>query len=234
MANAHEPGIRMGKQTTNAAESHAPLSPSARRRQREREQRYQTILSAAETLFARQGYHKAGMEPIADMAEVSVGTVYFYFKNKEDLLIQLLDVIGYQLRNLLGREFRQADMSLAGFERAGKVFFEEFCLHYPERLAIIFRESVGQSPLVEAHRKKIFDRLTADLRSALERLQAHLEQTFPSPLSAEVMATCIMGMYERLAYQYMLWEDRRDDLQTVGEDAVAFILGGIRHLCRPD
>ena len=220
----------------NQLEKHAPEndgspSRSAQRRQREREQRYQTILRAAETLFAGEGYHKAGMERIADMAEVSVGTVYFYFKNKEDLLIQLLDEIGYQLRDLLGRAFRQADMTLAGFERAGKVFFEEFCPHHPERLAIIFRESVGQSPLVEEHRKKIFDRLITDVREALERFQANTGVSFQSPLSTEVMAVCIMGMYERLAYQFLIWEDRSTDLKTIGEDAVAFIMGGVKNLC---
>jgi len=172
------------------------------------------------------------MERIADAAEVSVGTVYFYFKNKEDLLIQLLDEIGYQLRNLLGREFRKDDISLSGFERAGRVFFEEFCPHYPERLAIIFRESVGQSPLVEEHRKKIFDRLIADVASALERLKINTGVTFQSALSTEVMAVCIMGMYERLAYQYLIWQDRTADLKTIGADAVAFILGGVKNLCR--
>jgi AcrR family transcriptional regulator len=221
-----------------AASSQVPVEPaelpsrSAQRRQREREQRYQTILRAAETLFAHEGYHQSGMERIADAAEVSVGTVYFYFKNKEDLLVQLLDEIGYQLRDLLGREFRKDDISLSGFGRAGKVFFEEFCPHYPERLAIIFRESVGQSPLVEDRRKKIFDRLIADVASALERLKANTGVAFQSPLSTEVMAVCIMGMYERLAYQYLIWEDRTDELETIGEDAVAFILGGVKNLCR--
>ena len=215
-----------------ATDNDGSISRSARRRQREREQRYQTILRAAETLFASEGYHKAGMERIADMAEVSVGTVYFYFKNKEDLLIQLIEEIGYQLRNLLGQAFRQADMSLAGFENAGKVFFEEFCPHYPERLTIMFRESVGQSSLVETHRKRIFDRLIADVREALERLQENTGVTFQSPLSTEVMAVCIMGMYERLAYQFLIWEDRTTDLKTIGEDAVAYILGGVKNLCR--
>ena len=75
-------------------EPRAPLSKSALRRQREREQRLETILAAAGRLFAREGYHRTGMERIADEAEVSVGTVYFYFKNKEDLLVKLLDQTG--------------------------------------------------------------------------------------------------------------------------------------------
>jgi len=65
------------------------------RRQREREQRFQSILDAAENLFAKKGYHHTNMDEVADLAEVSVGTVYFYFKNKEDLISKMLEKIGF-------------------------------------------------------------------------------------------------------------------------------------------
>lgn len=209
----------------------SPQNKSALRRQREREQRYQTILKAAERCFAREGYHKASVELIADEAEVSVGTVYFYFKNKEDLLIHLLNDIGFQLRELLGREFRKADGTDEGMQRAGKVFFDEFCPHYPERLLIFFRDAVGQSAEVEVHRKKIFNRLILDVREALERLALQQGKAFQSKLAAEVMAVSIMGMYERIAYHYLIWQkDRSKDLATIGSDAVDFIMGGIPNL----
>lgn len=210
-----------------------PMSKSALRRQREREQRYQTILKAAETLFGREGYHKASMEQIADLAEVSVGTVYFYFKNKEDLLIHLIAEIGFKLRNMLGEEFRKSDFSMEGFRRAGEIFFEDFCPNHPEWLSILFRESAGQSPQVEAHRKKIFNKLIGDVTKALLRLEQNSGVRFHSAMSAEVMAVSIMGMYERIAYQYLLWQDEPAvDLKTIGEDAVSFIVGGIENLSR--
>ena len=210
----------------------APLSKSALRRQREREQRLETILRAAQTLFAREGYHKASMEKIADTAEVSVGTLYFYFKNKEDLLVKLLSQIGFDLRNMLGVAFKNADGSLAGIREAGRMFFEEFCPHHPQSIAIFFRESVGQSELVEAHRKKIFDKLIDDVCQALIRVCENQESYFQSDLSAEVMATSIMGMFERIAYQYLIWQDRSEDLKTIGQDAMDFIIGGIENLFR--
>ena len=207
------------------------LSKSALRRQREREKRYQTIFKAAEKLFARQGYHKTSMEQVADQAEVSVGTVYFYFKNKEDLLVHLIDDIGYQLRNLLGMEFSKSDGSLDGLSSAGTVFFDEFCTQNPERLAIFFRESAGQSEAVEAHRKKIFNKLIEDVEEALVRLQKRSGGVFQSSLSAEIMAVSIMGMYERIAYHYLLWQDdRSEDIKIIGHDAVAFIVGGVKSL----
>jgi AcrR family transcriptional regulator len=219
----------MKQRRQTASKIFPPPSRSALRRQREREQRLQTILAAAGALFAREGYHRTGMERIADQAEVSVGTVYFYFKNKEDLLIKLLDQTGYELRNLLGAEFKNADDTLEGLQRAGQVFFQEFCPRHPDQIALIFRESVGQSEAVEAHRKKIFDKLIGDLKTALESVASNLGP-FQSPIAEEVMAASILGMFERLAYQYLIWQDRRDDLEEVGRDAVAFIVGGIRSL----
>ena len=218
-------------QPKNQPRGRTPASKSALRRQREREKRYRTIFNAAEWLFARQGYHKTSMEQIADRAEVSVGTVYFYFKNKEDLLVHLIGDIGYQLRNLLGRDFSKADGSLDGFSRAGIVFFDEFCTRNPERLAIFFRESAGQSEAVESHRKKIFNKLIEDVQAALVRLQKKSGARFQSSLSAEIMAVSIMGMYERIAYHYLIWQDDRSaDIETIAQDAVAFIVGGVRNL----
>ncbi|MEW5733274.1 MAG: helix-turn-helix domain-containing protein [Thermodesulfobacteriota bacterium] len=206
------------------------VTKTAQRRAREREQRYQTILAAAEALFAKEGYHGASMERIADAAEVSVGTVYFYFKNKEDLLVHLLADIGFRIRELTGREFSRAAASLAGFERAGLAFFREFCLKHPEKISIFFRESVGQSVLVETERKKIFDKFIGDIAGALARLCANMGWRFRSPHSAEVMAVSIVGMYERVAYQYLIWNDRSGELEAVAADAMAFILGGVESL----
>ena len=47
-------------------EETAVMSRSAMRRQRERTERLKTILAAAETFFAREGYHQTSMERIAD------------------------------------------------------------------------------------------------------------------------------------------------------------------------
>jgi AcrR family transcriptional regulator len=45
------------------------------------------ILEAATTLFRDQGYDSARIEDIAEMAEVSVGTLYNYYQNKGDILV---------------------------------------------------------------------------------------------------------------------------------------------------
>lgn len=206
------------------------LSRSAQRRQREREHRYQTILAAAEKLFATEGYHKSSMEQIANASEVSVGAVYFYFKNKEDLIIHLMDEIGYLLRSTLGAVFLKHGATMESFKMAGHAFFEDFCVNYPEKCAIVFRESVGQSRLVEGHRKDLFDKCTGDVLNAITAVSKNHGYTFKDQYSAEVIAVSIMGIYERVAYQYLFWQNQNRDLKTIGSDAVSFILGGVKNL----
>ena len=59
------------------------------RKAREREMRRQQILVAAKRIFTQRGYEKCTMEDIAREAEVSPGTIYLYFKSKDELYASL-------------------------------------------------------------------------------------------------------------------------------------------------
>jgi AcrR family transcriptional regulator len=59
------------------------------RKERERERRRQQIIVAAKRVFSNKGFNKATMEDIATEAELSPGTLYLYFKNKEELYASL-------------------------------------------------------------------------------------------------------------------------------------------------
>ena len=55
------------------------------RKEREKIQRRNTIIDAAEAIFFKQGIENASMDEIAQAAELSKGTVYLYFKSKDEL-----------------------------------------------------------------------------------------------------------------------------------------------------
>ena len=59
------------------------------RKERERERRRQQIIVAAKRVFSEKGFNKATMEDIAKEAELSPGTLYLYFKNKDELYASL-------------------------------------------------------------------------------------------------------------------------------------------------
>ena len=68
------------------------------RREREKERRRQQIIVAAKRVFLEKGLVKTTMEDIAKESELSPGTLYLYFKNKEELYASLsLRILQYLL-----------------------------------------------------------------------------------------------------------------------------------------
>ena len=59
------------------------------------------ILDAAERIFARHGFFAAKVSDVAKEAGVADGTIYLYFKNKDDLLISLFERRMQQLNETL-------------------------------------------------------------------------------------------------------------------------------------
>ncbi|MGH2516415.1 MAG: TetR/AcrR family transcriptional regulator, partial [Ktedonobacterales bacterium] len=68
----------------------APAPPPQSLKERQREEREQLILRAAEELLLEKGYHETSMEEIAARVGISKGTVYLHFASKEELVFALL------------------------------------------------------------------------------------------------------------------------------------------------
>ena len=202
-------------------------SRSQIRRERERAHRCRTILDAAESLFADQGFIKTSVDQIADAAEVSVGTVYFYFKNKEALLADLFDESLFLLRSLLGKKFETARTPVEGMELAGRAFFEEFCSQYTQKALILFREGPGHGKKMAQRRTKMAETISTDLGGAIVRLGKEAGYRFRSPESPVVFAHCILGVYEKVAYHWLTDEYSDESLAAMAQDAVEFTVGGI-------
>lgn len=83
-----------------------PAQPPRRGRGRPRQpevtqERRQQILDAAIQVFGRRGYHEATMQEIARSVGVSVGLIYQYYKDKEDLLYAVInDILDSYLREI--------------------------------------------------------------------------------------------------------------------------------------
>jgi AcrR family transcriptional regulator len=61
-------------------------------RERQRADRHRRILEAAASLFRKSGYEGAKIEAIAAEAQVSVGTIYNYYRNKGDILVAIVSM----------------------------------------------------------------------------------------------------------------------------------------------
>jgi TetR/AcrR family transcriptional regulator len=65
------------------------VTGTAKRREREREQRRRAILGAARGVFREKGLAASTMEDVAQRVELSKGALYLYFPSKEELFLAL-------------------------------------------------------------------------------------------------------------------------------------------------
>jgi AcrR family transcriptional regulator len=78
------------------------------RKKREKENRRKEILRAARKVFSNKGFNASTMEEIALQAELSPGTLYLYFKNKEELhtflSIEILKYLADEIQKVLSQD----------------------------------------------------------------------------------------------------------------------------------
>jgi len=82
------------------------------------DERKNQIITAAEDVFTKKGFAEARMDDIADETGLSKGTLYLYFKSKDDLIIAILD-------RIFQREFRvfdEMDLSATSATKAINTF----------------------------------------------------------------------------------------------------------------
>src|SRR5689334_19712072 len=53
--------------------------------------KYEKIIQAATKVFAKKGFYNSTVSDVAKEAQVADGTIYLYFKNKDDLLISIFE-----------------------------------------------------------------------------------------------------------------------------------------------
>ena len=67
--------------------------------------KYKQIVDAAVIVIAENGYHQAQVSKIAKEAGVADGTIYLYFKNKEDILISVFQRKNGDFRQQCRRDY---------------------------------------------------------------------------------------------------------------------------------
>jgi AcrR family transcriptional regulator len=145
------------------------------RRAREKEQRREAIVNAAEAVFVAKGLAPATMDEIAERAEYSKGLLYKYFASKEELYLALsLRAFG-QMLAAFRRALRQSDTSLgaitaighayAAFAREHPAHFEAVLYHATQGLA---QDPASYGAACDAEADKIFDLVAQTIGAGIQ------------------------------------------------------------------
>ncbi len=119
----------------------------AERKEREKEHRRNDIVDAAEKIFFEKGTEHATMDEIAGKAELSKGTLYLYFKSKEELLfavhLRAMKILKGMFQAAIGPEKKMIE-NIMEIGRAYVRFFREYPDYF--RILLYFEDNEDYNP----------------------------------------------------------------------------------------
>lgn len=115
----------------------------AERKEREKEELRERILSAAKTLFLEKGVEKTSIRNIADLIEYSPGSIYHYFKDKNEIF-HALHSEGFQLLMSRMEPLSQVANPMERLKKMGLIYIA-FALENPDMYDLMF---IKEAPMM--------------------------------------------------------------------------------------
>ncbi|MCX7921433.1 MAG: TetR/AcrR family transcriptional regulator [Clostridia bacterium] len=147
--------------------------------QERKDEKKRQILITASRVFASRGYHNTAVKDIVDEAGISVGSFYFYFKNKEDLFETLYDeatsMILNSIRKVLNEGEEHFTNKICKVTVRSLFIFNEF----KNLTRIMMIEAVGLNPNFEHKRVQSTRRFSDYMEQFFESLKREGHINFP-------------------------------------------------------
>lgn len=186
--------------------------------------KHRRILDAAVKVFAQKGFFQSKVAEIAREAGVADGTIYLYFKNKDDLLISIFEV---KMQEVISR-FRSAidDQSdaISKLNCLIKMHLAEFQAN-PD-LAAVFQVELRQSSRFMRESDKTELKRYLDLIGEIVE-QGQKEGLFREGLPKGLIKRLIFGTLDEVVSTWVL-AGRRYKLETMAEPIIDLFLRGIQ------
>jgi AcrR family transcriptional regulator len=178
------------------------------RKERERERRRQQIIVAAKRVFSDKGYAKATMEDIAKEAELSPGTLYLYFKNKDELYASLsLRILQYLLMRLEHVNKEDADSSLHRIQALKKAMYDVYEF---DPLILINMFHLQSSESLRNLSPKLLSEIKALSQKALEAMAKIFSEGMVNGYFIEKHPTAVADIFWSLFSGVILWETSKN------------------------
>ena len=185
--------------------------------------KYEAILRAAIKVFARSGFFNAKVADVASEAGVADGTVYLYFKNKDDILVSIFN--DHMNEALAGgrKTLAEIDDPVEKIRRIVLAHLEG--LGRDRELAVVFQVELRSSTkfMEQFSATKVTEYLEL-IRGVIEEGQAR--GVFRRRLNAQVVAKVLFGALDEMATNWVL-SRKRYSLASTADTVIDVFLNGI-------
>ncbi len=182
------------------------------RKEREKEQRRDEIVKAATKVFFEKGLQSATMDEIAVAAELSKGTIYLYYKSKEDLYLAVMNVGSTILFDMFDRAVSKAATTIERlriladtyqeFFREHRNYFRMF--HFLQNHQLHKQVSPEMREISQLHQQRVWDLAVGVLRRGVE--EGILRRDIDPAEMAVILWSASNSLLMQIDYQYEHWK----------------------------
>ena len=179
---------------------------------------YNKIIHAGVEVLNKKDYHEAVVEEIANLAGVSKGTIFFYFKTKEglfkEILLSLLNELEESLTKIL------EDVKLRAIEKLKSVYdtYIDFQIKNMNLFLAIRRELIKEEPVprVEAIKEKL-QKLTQKMLPIIEEMfkKGLIKKFDPTIELTEIVPSMILAYASAVSSMVYFYKDKIDKLKEI-------------------
>jgi AcrR family transcriptional regulator len=182
------------------------------RKEREKERRRQQIMVAAKRVFVEKGFAGATMEDIAREAELSAGTLYLYFKNKNELYasltLRVLQYLNIRLEHLKNDTESDLRSKISNIKNA---LFDVYEFD-PLILRNLFH--LQSSEVLKNLSPELIEDIKIIGRNALEKLAGIFQRGIQEGICSYHQPTAIADVVWALFSGVVLWETSKSTIDS--------------------
>jgi len=183
----------------------------------------EAILRAATRVFARNGYFSSKVADIARAADVADGTVYLYFKSKEEILHSIFDQNMAEAIAACRQLIENSRDPREKLRRIATLHLER--LGADRDLAVVFQvELRGSTKFMQEFSAAGFAEYLDLLRKIFEEGQR--AGVFRKDLNAKVVSKILFGALDEMATNWII-SKRSYKLEPMAEIVMDVFLGGV-------
>ncbi|UCD33799.1 MAG: TetR/AcrR family transcriptional regulator [Desulfobacterales bacterium] len=188
--------------------------------------KYHRILEAAVRVFAEQGFFQSTVSQIAKEAGVADGTIYLYFKNKDDILVQFFSYKTKQVFARFREEVDRADNTIDKFRNLIRRHLEEF--QCDRNMAVVYQAETHQSSRLVEKQIKAMSKMYFDIVSEIIE-QGQKEGVIRKDLYLSLVKRFILGAVDEVISTW-LHSSSQYDLVSMADPLVELFFKGIGNI----
>jgi len=185
--------------------------------------KYEAILRAAVKVFARGGFFNSKVADVAHEAGVADGTVYLYFKNKDDILVSIFNHV---MDEALARGRQQLEAVDDPIDKLKRIVYAHLDRIGRDRdLAVVFQVELRSST-------KFMEQFSATkVTEYLELIRQVIEEgqqkgVFRQNLNTTIASKVLFGALDEMATNWVL-SRKRYNLVSIADSVIDLVLNGV-------